>query len=260
MLNHLAYKARYGLEQCGWIVAQGVKRLGEGSLSAFSDEERLLNSRLSGYPPNHNYRVRRREMLLSFKLHKRVPFFEKLYPQPLVSMLDIGCCRGCYVLRAAAMPQCRLAVGVDVHEPFIAICRDAQKYMGASNARFYVSTLDKMAEDPAAFGGPFQTILLVGTYHYMYWGSKLSDNCHPNHRDILSLLATLCTDRVVLSARLELDELPDFVKPTAASSPAAASYNTRDFIKAAQEFFDVRPAGNLDEYPVYVLVRKGTQP
>jgi len=55
---------------------------------------------------------------------------------------------------------------------------------------------------------------------------------------------------------LEVDQLPRAEKEKAKSSPQIATYNTKCFLKAAEEFFDVRKAGFLGAYPLLVMDRK----
>jgi hypothetical protein len=177
-------------------------------------------------------------------------------PQRLDSFLDIGCCRGFYVLQAAQRPGCRLAVGVDVHQPFVSIAADVGSQLHLTNVAFHTITLDKLAQNPAAYGGPFQVTLLIGTYHYVFWGSGRCDYALRSHERILACLANLTTDRLIFSARLELDRLPSGLKKQASSSPEANVYNTDSFLQVATRFFDVEQAGFLGSYPLLVMHKK----
>jgi hypothetical protein len=223
-------------------------------------QEQAMNEQLVGYPRNHNYRLCGRQLLPSFELYERTRVFEPVYPSPLTSFLDIGCCRGYYVLRAATQPTCTWAAGIDVHEPFITTAGAVREYLGVQNARFRLATLSDVAEDPAAFGGPFQTVLLVGTYHYLFWGSSLSADALFSHREILSRLAKVCTHRLVFSGRLELGELPRYLRAKAAAAPQRAEFTTKGFLAAAAELFDVRQEGWAGRYRVYVMDRKAPRP
>ncbi len=225
-----------------------------GPSSRHTDSQ--LNEQLSGYPRNHNYRLVQDKLVPSFRLYERVRLIHSVLPRPLESFLDVGCCRGFYVLDAAQQPSCRVAVGVDVHPPFVELGRRVSQQMALTNTAFHVATLDQLTADPTAYQGPFQTILLIGTYHYVFWGSALSKVSFRDHREILGGLAQLCTERVILSGRLELDRLPDNIRAEAYASDRAHEYNTKTFVQRAEEFFNVRPAGFLGTYPLLILDKK----
>jgi hypothetical protein len=220
------------------------------------EQEEQLNPLLRGYPRNHNYAVVRKRLIPGFKLCRRLELIRRLYPQPLESLLDIGCCRGFFVLDAAQRPTCRIAAGVDVYRPFVATAETVREHLQLENATFHCAALREVADEPEAYGGPFQTVLLVGTYHYLFWGSSLCATAYHDHRAILQQVARLCTDRCIFSARLEMDRLPDRVKQTARSHLARAQYTTEHFLRSAEEFFQVRRDGFLGAYPVFVLTKK----
>lgn len=215
-----------------------------------------LNEQLSGYPRNHNYRLVQGKLAPSFRLYERVRLIRSVRPDPVESFLDIGCCRGFYVLDAAQEPTCQAAIGVDVHTPFIDLGNRVAQQMDLSNTAFHLATLDQLTADPVQYQGPFQTILLIGTYHYVYWGSKLSPVAFKSHREILSGLAQLCTRRIIFSGRLELDRLPEDVRQRACTSDRAKEYNTESFVQCAKEFFDVSLGGFLGTYPLLILEKK----
>jgi hypothetical protein len=250
---------RYGLGYFGYRRAMRPAEVRRGASDAASPPASLppgLATQLASYPSNHRYRIEGRRLVPSYKLYRRAQVVESLCSPGLTSLLDIGCCRGYYVFGAAGRPTCRAAVGIDVFEPFIRTAKQVQDHLGAANVRFYLAGLDEVARDPAAFGGPFQTIVLIGTYHYVYWGSVRCQTAFRSHREILSRLAGLCTDRVILSARLTVSDLPDDLKELAQTAPEAKEYTPEGFHRAAEEFFDVRPSGRLGDYPVHVLSKR----
>ncbi len=215
-----------------------------------------INGLLGGYPRNHSYRVSEARLIPSWRLYQRLRAIRKAYPQPLESFLDIGCCRGFYVLEASQRPTCRMSAGIDVHPPFVSTAEDVRQHLRVQNAAFHLAALQDVAEHPEAYGGPFQTVLLVGTYHYLFWGSEFcATGCH-SHREILRRVARLCTDRCILSARLELNQLPAGVRELAERHPDRIDYTTKEFLSIAQEFFRVERRGSLGIYPLFVLHRK----
>jgi len=218
--------------------------------------EKELNPLLTGYPRNHNYRIYKKKLFPSFKLYERLRLVVSLYPDKLESFLDIGSCRGFYAMDAAQRPNCRISAGADIHEPFISISNKVREYLDIKNVDFHFATLDELSSKPEAYGGPFQTVLLIGTYHYLFWGSKMSPIAYHNHRDILARLSQICTDRLIFSARLEVNRLPDGIKQKAKTLGNEVGYNTADFLRSAEEFFEVHKAGYLGKYLLLVMLKK----
>jgi hypothetical protein len=221
-----------------------------------SQTEEQLNAELSGYPSNHGYSIHGGKLVPGLQLYERWREVAPLLPEHLDSFLDIGCCRGFYVLQAARRPDCRLSVGVDVYEPFVVVARKAGTQLGLRSVAFHTATVDQLARDAGAYGGPFQVTLLLGTYHYVFWGSGRCDYALRSHERILACLADLTTDRLILSGRLELDRLPSGLRKQAYSSPEAGVYNTDSFLRAAESFFNIRQAGFLGRYPLLVMDKK----
>jgi SAM-dependent methyltransferase len=220
-------------------------------------DEEELNLLLSGYPSNHNYAVVQARLAPGRSLQRRLRAIRRFYPDRVESFLDIGCCRGFFVLEAAQRPTCTIAVGIDVHPPFVSTAEKARRHLNLANAAFHLAALQDVADHPKTYGGPFQTVLLVGTYHYLFWGSTFCPTAWHSHREILRRVARLCTERCIFSARLELDTLPDATRMIAQDHPARARYTTKDFLESAQEFFHVRQSGFLGAYPLLILSRNG---
>lgn len=214
------------------------------------------NDLFSGYPGNHTYAIRNGQLVPGFQLFERFQQVAALLSPEMDSFLDVGCCRGFYVLRCALRPGCRLAVGVDVYAPFVSDAQRAMRCLRLENCGWHVATLDDLALDPPGFGGPFHTVLNIGTYHYLYWGSNLCPTAFFDHREILRRFASLCTDRFIISARFEVDRLPSFVRATAQFHEKKSNYTTKSFLHAAAEFFEVRHQGFLGAYPLLLLLKK----
>src|SRR5690242_17341525 len=67
-----------------------------------------LNARLRGYPRNHDMKVVAGPRVIpSRRLHSRWTRIASLYPDHLTSLLDVGSCKGYFVLEAATRPSCR---------------------------------------------------------------------------------------------------------------------------------------------------------
>lgn len=208
--------------------------------------ERDLNRRLSGYPRNANYKVWHRGFVPGSKLLQRWRRVRFLYPEPLDSLLDIGCSRGFYVLEAARRPTCRLAVGIDADPGAIALASEVKDLCGQRKASFHLAGLEDLAADPLSFGGPFQTVLLLNTYHYIFWGSAKKPEALPDHRAIFARLARLCRGRLIFSGPLDLKSCPEPVRRRAGRG-SGSGYNRDAFLEAAERFFKVRVLSGLEK-------------
>jgi hypothetical protein len=220
------------------------------------DAERELNPTLSGYPRNHDYTVRSKTLVPGFKLHERFRLVSELCKPGLESFLDVGSCRGFYAMSAAQMPGCKRALGVDIDEPFISLSSQVRDHLELKNCEFKLAGIDDVATNPDKFGGVFTTVLNIGTYHYLYWGSGRCSTALYDHREILSRFAKICTKRLIFSARLEMDRLPKLIREEAEKHEKKSAYTTEHFLKAASEFFDVEHKGFLGGYPLLLMNKK----
>ena len=224
--------------------------------TSFSQFEKELNQTLIGYPSNHNYVIYNKKMFPRFQLFERFQYITSLFPEKLESLLDIGCCRGFYVFKAAHYPTCNLSVGIDVYEPFIAISQKIKAYLNVDKAQFHLATLEEVCNNRESYGGTFQVVLLLGTYHYLFWGSAKFSNGFESHSEILSRLAKICSDRVIFSARLETNRLSKDIQNKAQMDKDKYAYTTHEFLESAQEYFDIHKAGHLGIYPLFLMLKK----
>ncbi|HZZ43191.1 MAG TPA: class I SAM-dependent methyltransferase [Tepidisphaeraceae bacterium] len=219
--------------------------------------EAEINRELRGYPRNHDYQVVESMPVPGRKLHSRWKRIAGLYPERLTSLLDVGCCKGYFVLEAARRESCERAVGIDVYEPFVALSREVARQVKEPKAGYYTASLDGFVADPVLKGmGPFQTVLLLNVYHYLYAGSELSPLAYRAHRPILALLHELCSDRVIFSSPLELADCPEQVRENCRGLGIGESYTRKDFMEAAEEFFRVEEQGVWGRRPLLVLYRR----
>lgn len=222
-----------------------------------SSIEAELNKQLIGYPNNHNYQVHESKLIPCFRLYERYRTIKQLYPNPLGNFLDVGSCKGFYVLSAAlGEPGCQKAVGMDVYAPYIALANRVREYLKVSKTSFHHASLDEVSEDPESFGGPFQTVLMLSCYHYFFWGSEMSALAYHSHQEILGRLSKLCTGTLLLSGRLEFSRLPSRVQKRVESSKHRQAYNTEEFTKSAEAFFDIQIGGYFGRSPVFVMKKK----
>lgn len=214
----------------------------------------------SGERTRHIFKIAGDDALTTFGMHQRHEIIAKLYPEPLISLLDIGCCRGWFVLKAAQRPSCEKATGIDVVEGFIDAADEAKvelKLQGKVD--FHYAFLDDVLNDPQKFRTPYQTVILINTYHYMYWGSAYSPRHWPDHEFLIKSLAGICTDRMIFMTPLEVDECPADIAERAVANPEwGKNYTTAKFLEIAGRYFDVSHHSYMGERPLYLMKRNTT--
>src|SRR6185295_12927354 len=124
----------------------------------------------------------------------------------------------------------------------------AKSLLKLQNADFHYAFLDDIVNDAARFKPPYQTIVLLNTYHYMYWGSTFSQTHWPDHEYMLKTLSDICTDRIIFMSPLEVDDCPSEIAWRAGKHPDwAASYTTATFHEVAARYFTVSDEGFMGE-------------
>jgi hypothetical protein len=210
-----------------------------------------------GHRARHTYTIADGKLFTTFQMDQRWRFVQRLYPAALTSLLDIGCCRGWFVIKAAMEPTCERATGVDVVQGFIDAANDAKRELELEKAQFEFAFLDDIAADATRFRTPYQTILLLNTYHYMFWGSNYSGKHWADHDYLWQTLASICTDRVIFMSPLEVSDCPSDIRERAAEHPDwAARYTSEQVLASAGKFFDVSLETYLGLRPLYLLRRK----
>jgi len=211
-----------------------------------------------GERTRHIYDIADGKAFTTFQMDQRHTIVSRYYPEKLTSLLDIGCCRGWFGLQAALRPECDRTIGIDVIPEFIEAANEGARLLGVSNkTRFAHAFMDDLEADRAGYGLPVQTILLINTYHYMYWGSYLSPKHWPDHDYILRTLAGMCTDRMIFMTPLEVDECPSDIARKAAEHPDwAAQYTEAKFLDVASRYFDVTLETYLGLRPLYLMRKR----
>lgn len=211
----------------------------------------------SSYPHNHDYRVLRGQLKPRWKLWRRLGRLRRLYPEPLEELLDLSSCKGFFVLDAAQRPSCKRALGIDIHAPDLDASRAVAEHLGVSGARFEELTLSGLAESIDEFGGPFQTTLLVNTYPYLYFGSDRSDEHVPDHDELFRRMASVTSERLIFSNRIEFGVLPRHIQRRATELGLAGSYDGEAIRAAAERHFEVEEQRPLGRIPLWLLRAKG---
>ena len=61
------------------------------------EEIKMLNYLATAYPSNHTYKIVNKKIIPKSKLKKRYRTITALFPEPLESILDIGCSKGFFI-------------------------------------------------------------------------------------------------------------------------------------------------------------------
>ena len=218
---------------------------------ALSDE--FIHYAENAYPSNHTYKIRKGLLVPKRELAKRYHTIRKLYPRSLSSLLDVSCSKGFFVFDAARETTCTRALGIDVHDYDITFC-DAIKKCTPSyhSANFARLTLHELANRIDEFGGPFQTILLINSYQYFYFGSAVSDETYQNHDEIFQNLRRVCSGRLIFNNRVNIEDCQNSEHVLAAPQKAE-HYSRLEIYTAASQYFDIREHGKIGKYPLWAM-------
>ena len=209
------------------------------------------------YPRNHTYTSLADQLVPQQKLAVRVSGLCRYYPAPLTSLLDLSCSKGFFVFHAAAQASCERALGIDLSDECLDVCRMLNaRFSRSSRVNFARLTLPELGEQIDNFGGPFQTVLLLNTYQYLFFGSTVAPAVGQDHREIFRLLRRVCSGRLVFHNRLSFDDLQSDPQERASRAGTAALYNPEAILQAAEEFFRVTVLRRWLGRPVWLLDAK----
>ena len=208
------------------------------------------------YPHNIDYEVADGRLFPGRKLSQRFGPISRGYASPLVDLLDLSCSKGYFVLEAAGRPECRRALGIDVHEPDLLASRAVAAHLGLERADFRELTLTQLAERLPEFGGPFETVLLINTYPYLYFGSNRSDSHLPDHAQLFRLLSELGSRRVIFSNRIEFERCPRHIQARAHELGLAEGYTPEAIRAACERYFVIEEQAPLGKIPLWFLTRR----
>ncbi|HKI75261.1 MAG TPA: class I SAM-dependent methyltransferase [Pseudomonadales bacterium] len=222
-----------------------------------TDADGFTNADLEGYPNNHNYVVDDGRLIPGFNLYWRSQILAALYSAPLGSLLDVGSARGWFVLAAAGRPDCNRALGIDIYSPWIELASKVAAKLSIERASFRTVFLRELFEHPETYGAPFDNILIVNTYHYLFWGSGMSPDRFGSHEEILEGLGRICSNRVIFANPLEIPDMPRETRKLAAGqSDRLNDYTTESFLATARNYFDVEPRGAIGKRRLLILHRR----
>ena len=209
------------------------------------------------YPRNHTYIPVADRLVPNRKLAVRVAGLSQYYPVPVTSLLDLSCSKGFFVFHAAARETCERALGIDLSDECLDVCRLLNTgFSRQVHVRFERLTLPELAAKIDDFGGPFQTVLLVNTYQYLFFGSTVAPAVGQDHRAIFRLLRAVCSGRLVFHNRLTLDDLQSDPQERATRAGTGQLYYPEAIRQAAEEFFRVTTLRRWLGHPVWLLDAK----
>jgi hypothetical protein len=209
------------------------------------------------YPRNHTYTPVADRLVPNRKLAVRVAGLSQYYPVPLTSLLDLSCSKGFFVFHAAAQETCERTLGIDLSDECLDVCRLLNTgFARREHVRFQRLTLPELAGRIGDFGGPFQTVLLVNTYQYLFFGSTVAPAVGQDHRQIFRLLRAVCSGRLVFHNRLTLDDLQSDPQERASRAGTGRLYYPSAIRQAAEEFFRVTTLRRWLGRPVWLLDAK----
>jgi hypothetical protein len=208
----------------------------------------------NSYPRNHTYTPQDDRLVPNRRLAVRVAGLARYYPRPLTSLLDLSCSKGFFVFYAAAIASCERAMGVDLNDQCLNACQQLRtRFNKAERVCFERLTLSELAASIGKFGGPFQTVLLINTYQYLFFGSALAPALSHDHREIFRLLRTVCSGRLVFHNRVSLDDVQSNPQERAVLAGTGRLYHSEAIRRAAAEFFQVTTLRRWLGRPVWLL-------
>ncbi|OGT36498.1 MAG: hypothetical protein A3F11_11975 [Gammaproteobacteria bacterium RIFCSPHIGHO2_12_FULL_37_14] len=211
-----------------------------------------INYAESSYPSNHTYKITKNKLQPKHKLNRRFMKIRKLFPTPLTSLVDIGCSKGFFVFSAGNYGTCTRSVGIDITDYDINFCRQIKSYLNTQNTNFENLQLHELANRIHDFGGPFQTVLLLNIYQYLYFGSDRFADHYLNHALIFKHLREICSGRVIFSNRVNLADCQN-EQWIERAGKQSLDYSEEKIMQAASEFFTITQYGHLGRYPLWAL-------
>lgn len=234
--------------------AQACSGFDKSSASLPDDVQNFVSD---SYPHNHTYTPQEDRLVPNRKLAVRVAGLARYYPVPLTSLLDLSCSKGFFVFHAAAIATCERAMGIDLSDECLNACQQLRtRFSQSERVRFERMTLPDLAGNIGEFGGPFQTVLLINTYQYLFFGSTVAPAIGQDHREIFRLLRTVCSGRLVFHNRVSLADLQSNPQERAALAGTGKLYHPEAIRQAAAEFFNVTMLSRWLGRPVWLLDAK----
>lgn len=208
----------------------------------------------NSYPPNHNYSILGNQLIPSRKLATRVSHFRQFYPRPLRSLLDLSCSKGFFVFDAASQATCQRAMGIDLCDSTLSTCDHLKQHFNdPERIQIAKLTIPELADNINSFGGPFETVLLVNTYQYIFFGSPIAPALSRDHCEIFRQIRRVCSGRVIFHNRISLDRVQPHIRNANPAGDRGRFYTPEAIRAAASEFFKVTEMPVWGGHPVWLL-------
>lgn len=177
----------------------------------------------------------------------------KLLPNNLTSLGEVGCSKGFFVFSATMQPNCTRGLGIDVNQYDIDVCNWVKSTITNTRASFAKMHLHELASRLEELGGPLQTLLILNTYQYLYFGSDSFPECYLNHDAIFNHLRKICSGRIIFNNRIALEDCQNVTRIAQASEECKRNYSEEKALEAASKYFIVKQHGKIGKYPLYTL-------
>jgi hypothetical protein len=210
----------------------------------------------TGYPSNHTYQIKKEKLKPNYKLASRYKKIKKLLPEHLTSLGEVGCSKGFFIFSATEHPHCTRGLGIDVNQYDIDICNWVKSTMNNTRATFAKMQLHELASRIEEFGGPLQTLLILNTYQYLYFGSDPFPECYLDHDAIFKNLRKICTQRIIFNNRISLNDCQNVTRIAEANEVYRQNYSEEKALEAAARYFIVKHHGKIGKYPLITMDAK----
>ncbi len=214
----------------------------------------IVRSHLAhSYPRNHAYFIAGGRLVPRWRLWRRYRRIRALYPVGFKSLVDLSASKGWFCLHAAQRLEAERVLGIDLHEPDLAACREVRDHLGLEGMRFEDLRLHEVHSRLDEFGGPFDVSLVINLYHYLYFGSRRAEDHYGSHEEIFEMLRGITGRALILSNCTEVDHLPRHMQVLAREQGRASDYTSQRIWDAAEQCFDISDHGRLGKRPLWRL-------
>jgi hypothetical protein len=206
-----------------------------------------------GYPSNHTYRIKNNKLHPKYKLASRYKKIQKLLPANISSLAEIGCSKGFFIFEASSKPNFIRGLGIDIAPYNIEVCNWVKSLLGSNTTQFENVQLHEVAENIDAFHGPFQTVLILNTYQYLYFGSDPYPECYLDHDAIFRYLRKICSGRIIFNNRVDLADCQNVKCVEKSPLLSKANYSEKKALEAASKYFTIKRHGRIGKYPLFTF-------
>ena|SRR3990167_10538480 len=206
----------------------------------------------SAYPSNHTYNVSNKKFYPGRQLAARYKVISSLFPKSSTSLLDIGCSKGFFVFSASEQPGFTRGLGIDVNPYNIEVCQSLKRYVNNPRVGFERLKLHEVAARIDEFGGAYQTVLILNTYQYLYFGSDSYPHGYFDHDVIFKNLSKICNQRVIFNNRVNVEDCQNTACIDRVINQKA-SYSEEKMLEVASNYFKISQYADFGRYPLWTF-------